>query len=426
MTQATARTFATTVAATLIVTTLFLLGVSIDHGMKLAPRDAALLMVVSMPFMVGYAAGFSGSRFLSFCIVISGVFYFEPDALKRLKPLFPPTNDTSIRLVATWALWAIVGLVLGFSCRRFLRAFGVAGFYFTYDSALIGVCLSALLFDGLIPLIFRRTTADTSSILIVNSFFVFAAVYQLIEINRRAATVAMTAGFRQILVIFTVFGLLSFVASQVAQEALYRVLWQIPRIPAPAAYQWFVSVIAAGFFAFSFRRIGKTGHVAMPERQGLQTLLSRSGAAATTTLDPLELVPFTYDFPSGWIESERKAEPTMWSVEARPTDGEEATLVVQVFQHYEPIVTEEERMRQSTFAKLISMQAKIGEDRMSTRHGMLAHECAFQHGPSFGYVVRFVRSANQYVVMLLTDTEEARARRLPEMEAFIASFRFSA
>src|SRR5690348_3816159 len=104
MTQSTARTFATTVAATLIVTTLFLLGVSIDRGMKLTPRDAALLMVVSMPLMVGYAAGFSASRFLSFCIVISGVFYFEPDALKRLKPLYTPTNDTSIRLVATWAL----------------------------------------------------------------------------------------------------------------------------------------------------------------------------------------------------------------------------------------------------------------------------------------------------------------------------------
>lgn len=426
MTRATARAAATSAAATLILTTVFILSASVDHGLKLSPRDGALLLLVSMPFMLGYAAGFSASRFLSLCIAISGVIYFELDALKRLKPLFPTTNDTSIRLVSTWTLWAVARIVLGFSCRRFLRAFGAAGFYLTYDSALIGVCLSSLLFDGLIPLIVGRTTTDTSSMLIVNSCFVVAALYQLLAINARAAGVALAGGLRQILMIFTVFGVLTFVVSQFAQEALYRLLWQIPRVPAPAAYQWFVSVIAAGFFAFSFRRIGQSGHIAMPDRQGLQALLSRSGVPATAALDPLDLVPFTYDIPSGWTEVERRLEPTYLAVEACPADGDEATLLLEVYQHYEPTVTEAERLRQSTFAKLLSMKAKIGADRMSTQHGMLAHECAFLFPGSCGYVVRYVRSANQYVVMLLTATDAARQQRLMQLEAFIASFRFSA
>lgn len=66
----------------------------------------------------------------------------------------------------------------------------------------------------------------------------------------------------------------------------------------------------------------------------------------------------------------------------------------------------------------------IVEDRIALRHGVLSHECTFKQSPGYGYVVRFIKQSNEFVIRWSSFDEVIFHHYLPEVKEFIESFRF--
>src|SRR6266702_195412 len=84
---------------------------------------------------------------------------------------------------------------------------------------------------------------------------------------------------------------------------------------------------------------------------------------------PLQLIPFTFKLPEGFIVAKEELEPTQYTVLIRlpRTFRDKVTMTLSqieivVIQHTEDTITDEEQLRSTTEADLLARDATIMED----------------------------------------------------------------
>lgn len=397
-----------------------------------------LLLLITIPFAVGFSFGFSKSRFFSFTVLIAAFVHFLPAAFSELAPRFSAADSPPVRLIGTWLFWAIVGAIIGFRSVRYVQAYWIAAYFFTICISLIGVCTSSLVFDGLLPLVFHHGGIDPHDSLIVNGLYLAQALVVLMILGPKALLAGVVGSLRRLVYIFSTFGLLSLVAQQVFQDHLFGLLWWIPHSQPPAAFQWFATLIAAILVAMTLHGVSRDmalgiqglGAVVDKELVGAASALGESSGLVTLLegnppREALDLTPFQYHLPVGWSEKYKVHEPARFRLLAAPTSDDDAVLLLNVFQHTEPTVTDEEALKQSTFRKLVTLNATFEAGTIGARHGVMSHECPFQIVGHSCFVIRFVIHSNQFVTILAASSAASLQRYLADMRAFVDDLEFS-
>jgi hypothetical protein len=386
--------------------------------------DLFFINLVFAPFILGNCAGASSRRLLTVLTMTIGItlVVIGPWLLLQTSEL----KDHRFILSGMAALWMFLGVIYGFKQRSYVNIVGIRGYVFTVYPCLMAVCLSSIVVQGLLLLLGTEWAEAGGTI---GTYVLYISILLIMMpfaawVSRAPPNIFKAAAKKKILYIFTIFGLLELLAGVLLKEFTNSLLWWIPSIDPPLAYNIFFSFVVGIFSSIPFYKSDTQIQLQYPY-SGVDVAIRREELTDNMPLETLFLPD--YQIPDGWKVVQDKRFTTQYNLLMKPPVSwfkkAGSSLNFVVFQ-YNLDELDVERLKRNAQVNLLAQNSEIKEETFGTRHDVTSYECFFKQHSGYGYIVTFIKQKNEYLVHWFSVFPEVFNYYLPEVEKFIESLQF--
>jgi hypothetical protein len=202
------------------------------------------ICLIGIPYLLGCNIIYFGKRFYFLTILEIGslIILFGLPFFKIFFNFLLKSPDYQWRFILTAITWFSMGIFFASRAKLYIQTVGIRGYFFTVIGvSFLGACMSSILMDGiLIPQLLENKPINLQII----SFYMYSFVFFLIIIFPFgiASHVLKIVIKKNLLVVFFTFSIVKFVFEYFWQSSLSSILWWIPNIKSPMAYDWFVNL----------------------------------------------------------------------------------------------------------------------------------------------------------------------------------------
>jgi hypothetical protein len=152
---------------------------------------------------------------------------------------------------------------------------------------------------------------------------------------------------------------------------------------------------------------------------------AQTPAGTSTRVRSQRLGRFGYTAPPGWEARVMAEDQERYAVLLRPPTESgsvfrrRSRLDLMVFRYTADTIRDEAAFRRATLVNLSQRGCTMRLERVSRRHGVMAHECYFSRGEALGYLCRFIVGGKEYLVHWTSLSAVTFQRHLPDIEQFL-------